>query len=222
MGHEQVVPAVAEDDDRRFRVDRDVGRRALRIPSQAALRVELDEPDVAEVRAVGEPQRSVRRIAEDAGIDRVAVLDAVGPDHGAGIRPAVVGRLRVERLAHEQPDGGFRLRARRRVIEEVFVADFHHVRRPGVVAAARDDLGRRLSAGHRCHQAAGPPPGPPVVGHGHRQSGPRGVDVIPRAVADDRRGIVQADVAVERQDAGDEQQRGGRGECRLHASSSSV
>ncbi len=43
MRHEQVVPAVVIDGHRRFRIDRDVHRRLLRIAAFAGFRVELDQ-----------------------------------------------------------------------------------------------------------------------------------------------------------------------------------
>ena len=97
---------------------------ALGMEALAGLRIQLDEPDVAEVRPVGEPERAVGRIAKHAGIDRVAVFDAVRPDDRAAILPFVVGRARIERLADEQADRRLRLRARRGVVEEVLVADY--------------------------------------------------------------------------------------------------
>ena len=90
MRDQQVVPAVAEDHDRRFAVDGDVDRLSSGYSRLPGLRVQLDEADVAEVRPVGEPQRSVRRIAEHARIDRVAVFDAVGPDDRPAVLPLVV------------------------------------------------------------------------------------------------------------------------------------
>ena len=55
-------------------------------------RIQFDEPDVAEVRPVGEPERSVGRIAKHARIDRVAIFDAVGPDDRPAVLPLVVRR----------------------------------------------------------------------------------------------------------------------------------
>ena len=170
----------------------------------AGLRIQLDEADVAEVRPVGEPQRAVRRIAKHARVDGVAVLDAVGPDHRPAVLPLVVRRLRIERPADEQADRRLRLRARGGVVDEVLVAEPNHVGRPGVVAAARDDLRARASARERLHQRAGAPPGPAVVGDRDRQAGAGGVDVEPAVVHDHRRRIVHAGLPVERQHGRDE------------------
>src|SRR4249919_3995824 len=76
---EQVVPAVAKDHDRRFAVDRDVDWLPLGVEPFAGPRIQLDESDVAEVRAVCEPERPVGGIAKHARVDGVAVLDAIGP-----------------------------------------------------------------------------------------------------------------------------------------------
>ena len=148
MRDEQVVPAVAKDHDRRFAVDRDVDWLPLGIEPFAGLRIQLDESDVAEVRAVGEPERSVGGIAKHARVDGVAVLDAIGPDDRAAVLPFVVRRGRIQCLADEQSDCRLGLRAGCRIVEEVFVAD-DRIRsgRPGVVAAARDDV--RARAVHR-------------------------------------------------------------------------
>ena len=70
----------------------------------ARLRIQFDETDVAEVRAIGQPHRAVGRIAHHARIDRVAVLDAVGPDDRAGVLPFVIRRGRIQRAPDEQAD----------------------------------------------------------------------------------------------------------------------
>ncbi len=216
MGDEQVVPAIAGDHDRRFGVDRDVDRLPIGVQALAGLRVQLDETDIAEVGAVGQPQRAVGRVAEDPGIDGVAVLDAVGPDHGSRVFPFVVGRLGVERPPDQQADRRLRLRSRRRVIEEVFVADADDVRRPGVVAAARDHAGAGLPAGHSRHDAARPPPRPAVIRDGHGQAGARGVDVVLAALSDHRRRVVETRLAVEGRDWNGEETRGGHCDTPLH------
>ena len=171
----------------------------------AGLRVQFDETDVAEVGTVGEPQRSVRRVAKHAGIDRVAVLDAVGPHHRSCVLPLVVRRLRIECLADQEADRRLRLRAWRGIVEEVLVAEADQVRRPRVVAAARDDVRARFAAGYRLHDAAGPPPRPAVVGDRHGQAGARGVDVVLAVFDDHGRGIVQTRLAVQRHDRSGEQ-----------------
>ena len=159
------------------------------------------------------------RGAEDAGqvqsLGARFAHDLISLDYG--VRPSVLGRRGIQRLAHQQPNCRFRLRAGRRVVEEVRVADSHHVGRPRVVAAARDNVSAWASAGQRLHDAARPAPHPAVVGHRHRQTAAGGIDVDARAVADDRRGIVEADVTVECSHANGEQQCGGECEPRPHA-----
>src|SRR5688572_21625997 len=118
---------------------------------------------MAEVRAVGEPERSVRRIAEHAGIDGVAVFNTVGPDDWAAVLPPEVGRVGVERRADEQSDGGLRLRACGRVVNEVLGTRANHVRRPGVVAAAREYVWTQPAARDSLHQCAAAPPAPAVL-----------------------------------------------------------
>ena len=157
----------------------------------AGLRIEFDQADVAEVGAVGQPQPAVG-IEQHAGIDGVAVLDAVGPHHRSAIFPLVVRRLRIQRAADQQSDRGLRLRARRRVVEEEFVADVDDVRRPGVVAAARQDFGSGFAAGQRGHQRALSLPGPAIVRSQDGQAVAGAVGVVAARVQDDRRGIVHA------------------------------
>ena len=181
------------------------------IEAFARLRIQFDETDVAEVGTVGEPQRAVRRIAEHAGIDRVAVLDTVGPDDRSRVLPLVVRRVGIERLADQQSDGRFRLRSWRRVVEEIPAADADHVGRPRVVAAARDDVRARLSAGHCRHHAARPSPCPAVVGDRHGQATAGGIDVVLAVLRDHRGGIVQTRLAVQRHDRHGEKTR--RSDC---------
>ena len=95
---QQVIPAVAEDHDRGFRIDRDVDRLAIGIQPLAGLRVQFDQTDVAEVGTVGEPERAVRRVAKHAGIDGVAVLDAVGPHHRSS-RPPTCNQATPDRAS---------------------------------------------------------------------------------------------------------------------------
>ena len=175
----------------------------------AGLRVQFDETDVAEVGTVGEPQRAVRRVAKHAGIDRVAVLDAVGPHHRSRVLPLVVRRLGIERLADQEADRRLRLRAWRGVVEKVLVAEADQVRRPRVVAAARDDVRARFAAGHRLHDAARPPPRPAVVGDRHGQAAAGGIDVVLAVFDDHGRGIVQTGLAVQCHDRNGEHTRRG-------------
>ena len=81
----------------------------FRVRSQtlAGLGIQLDEADVAEVGAVGQPERTVGRIAKHARIDGVAVLDAVGPDHRPRrpptCSPANPGRASCRPAARSRP-----------------------------------------------------------------------------------------------------------------------
>ena len=94
----------------------------------ARLGIELDQPDVAEIGAVGQPQPAVGGIQKDARIDGIAVLDAVGRGDHAALFPLVVGGIRVEGLAPYHVDGGFGLRPDvRGDIHVVAVADVNDV-----------------------------------------------------------------------------------------------
>ena len=183
----------------------------LRILPLASFRIQLDEPDVAEVGAVGEPERSVRGIAEHARIDRVAVLDAIRPDHRTSVRPFVGRRLRVECRANQQSDCGLRLRAGRRVVDEVLVAGFDDVRRPRVVASPGDHFRSRTTAGKRFHQGARTSPRPSIIGDGDWQTGASCVGVELAIFHDNGRGIVHAGLAIERRHRCNEQEH-----CRDH------
>ena len=219
---QQVVPAVAKDHDRRFAVDGDVDRLRRGLRRCPVFGFELDESNVAEVRPVGEPERAVGRITKHARVDGIAVLHAIGPDHRTGVLPLVVGRIRIERPADEQSDRRLRLRPRGRVIDEVLVARSNHVRRPGVVAAARDHLRAGASAGERLHQRAGAPPRPSIVGDGNRQAAAGAIGVELAVVQDDRRRVVHAGIAVERQQRRYEDERCHRSSDRFHRSTVGV
>ena len=62
MRDQQVVPAVAKNQDRSLRVDRDIEWRCRGIETRACLWIQFNQPDVAEVRAVSQPQPAVIRI----------------------------------------------------------------------------------------------------------------------------------------------------------------
>ena len=130
----------------------------------------------------------------------IALLSSTPSDHTTGPRvlPLVIRRLGIECLADQEADRRLRLRAWRGVVEKVVVADADQVRRPRVVAAARDDVRARFAAGYRLHDAAGPSPRPAVVGDRHGQAGARGVDVVLAVFDDHGRGIVQTGLAVQR------------------------
>ncbi len=214
--HQQVVPAIMEDHHGRFRVDGDVDRRAVWMQAFAGLRIQFDETDIPEVRTVGEPERPVGGIEQDARIDGVAVLDAVGPHDGTAIFPFVVRRIRIERPADEQTDRGLRLRAGRRVVDEELVAHMNHVRRPGVVPPTRDHIRSGTSTRHGLHQGARPSPRPAVIGDGERQTVASGIHVELAVVYNDRGRIVQAGLSVQRQCRRDEQQRSRGEQAPLH------
>ena len=179
VGDQQVIPALAEDHDRRFGVDGDVDRLSLRIQTFPGLRIQLDEADVAEVGTVCEPERTGRGIEKHARVDGIAVLDAIGPDDRTAVLPFVVRGLGIERLADQQADRGLGLRAGRGIVEEVLLTDPNHVRRPGIVAATRDDVRPWTPSRERLHQGAGPPPRPSVVRDQDRQAGAGPVGVVP-------------------------------------------
>jgi hypothetical protein len=147
-----------------------------------------------------------------ARIDRVAVLDAVRPDDRAAVFPFVVRRRRVERAAHEQAHGRLRLRAGRRVIEEILVAGANDIGRPAIVAASRDHVRAGLSARHGLHDRAASAPRPAIVGRKRRQAVAGGIDIEFAVGFDDGRGIVHAGLAVERQPRREGEQHRGGGE----------
>ena len=108
---QQVVEAVVEDHGGGLAVDREIAGRVVRVFARARLGIELDEADVAEVGAVDQPQSAVARIEEHAGIDRIAVLDAVRRGDHPALFPFVVGGLRVERPGPDHVDRRLGLRA---------------------------------------------------------------------------------------------------------------
>ena len=197
VGDQQVVPAVVIDRNGGFGVDRDVHRRAVRVTALSGLGIQLDQPDVTEVGPIREPQPPVGG-EQHARINGIAVFDAIGPDDRPAIFPVVVRRGRIERFADEQPDRRLRLRARRGVVEKEFIADVDDVRRPGVVSAAGEHRGSGLAIGQRGHQRARATPGPAVIGSQDRKAVAGAESVVAARVRDDRRGIVDEDVAVER------------------------
>ncbi len=189
------------------------GYRAL-----PGLRIQFDEADVTEVRAVGEPERPVGRIAKHAWVDRVAVLDAVGPDDRTAVLPFVVRRIRIECPSDEQPDGGLGLGAGGGIVDEVLVAGPNHVRRPRVVTAAREHIWSGSSAWQRLHHRPDSPPGPAIVGDGDRQTVAGRVDIEPAVVGDDGRRVVQARLPVERRQRRRKEHRGSGTQPVLHLS----
>ena len=216
VGDQQVVPALAEDHDRRFGVDGDVDRLSLGIQTLPGLRIQLDEADVAEVGTVREPERPGRGIEKHARVDGIAVLDAIGPDDRTAVLPFVVRGVRIERPADQKADRRFWLRARRGIVEEVLLTDPNHVRRPGIVAATRDDVRAGTPARQRLHQGAGPPPRPSVIRDQHGQTGPGPVRVVPAAVHHHGRRIVDSGLPIECHDGRDEQQHGGKSGKAIH------
>ena len=179
---QQVIPAIVIDHVGRFAVDGEVAGLVVGVEALARLGIELDQPDVAEIGAVDQPQPAVVGIQKDARVDGIAVFDAVRRGDHAAFFPLVVGRIRVEGLAPDHVDRGFGLRPDVR-------GDIH------VVAVADvNDVGGQPAARER-----GPAsPGPAVVGDQGRAAGAVGVEF---AVAPhDRGGVVDSDLAVQRKD----------------------
>ena len=136
MRDQQVVPAVAKDHDRRFGVDGDVERLSFGIQPLAGLRIELDQPDIAEVRAVGEPERSVGGSRKTPG--SIALLSSRRRTRRTGRDPPTCSPANgIERLADEQPDRGLRLGAGGRVVDEVLSPDLDYVEAPEVLLPPR-------------------------------------------------------------------------------------
>src|ERR1051325_9738329 len=65
-------------------------------------------PKVVKVGAVNEPKPPVVWIEQHAGVDGVAVLDAIGRCHDPAFLPFVVGRIRIEALGPNHVDVGAR------------------------------------------------------------------------------------------------------------------
>src|ERR1035438_7164722 len=63
---QEIIPAIMEDHVGRLAVDRQVARLVVGVEAFAGFGIELDQPDVAEIRAVNQPQPAVVRIQEDA------------------------------------------------------------------------------------------------------------------------------------------------------------
>ena len=106
VGGQQVIPAVAIDHDRRFAIDRDVHGLVVRVDAFTGLGVELDQPDVAEIGTVDQPQLPVGGIQKEPRIDGIAELDPIGRGDDSAFLPFVVGGIRVEGLARYHVDGG--------------------------------------------------------------------------------------------------------------------
>ena len=152
------------------------------VEALAGLGIEFDQPDVAEIRAVDQPQPAVGGIQKDARIDGIAVFDAVRRGDHAAFFPLVVGRIRVEGLVRDHVDGGFGLRPD--------VRGYIHV----VAVADVNDVGGQPAARERGAAF----PGPAVIGDQGRTAGAVGVEF---AVAPhDGGGVVDPDLAVQCQD----------------------
>ena len=162
-----------------FAVDREIAGRVVRVFARARPGIELDEADVAEVGAVDQPQSAVVGIEKHTRIDRIAVLDAVRRSDHPALFPLVVGGLRVERLRPDHVDRRLGLRAD--------VGGDIHV----VPIANVNDVRRQTATRERC----APPPRPAVVRDQRAAAGAVGVE--PVVAPDDRRRVVNADLAVE-------------------------
>jgi hypothetical protein len=176
---QKVVEAVVEDHGGGLAVDREIAGCVAGVFARARPGIELDEADVAEVGAVDQPQPAVARIEEHTRIDRVAVLDAVRRSDHPALFPFVVGGLRVERPGPDHVDRRLGLRAD--------VGGDIHV----VPIANVNDVRRQTATRER--RAA--PPRPAVVRDQRAAAGPVGVE--PLVALDDRRRVVNADLAVE-------------------------
>jgi hypothetical protein len=176
---QEVIEAVAEEHGGGLAVDREVAGRVAHVLARARPGIELDEADVAEVGAVDQPEPAVVGIEEHARIDRIAVLDAIRRSDHPALLPFVVGGLRVERPVPDQVDGRFGLRSD--------VGGHIHV----VPIANVEDVRGQAATRERC----APPPRPAVVRDQRGAAGAVGVE--PVVTADDRRRVVNADLAVE-------------------------
>ena len=67
MGGQQVIPAIVIHHVGSFAVDGEVAGLIVRVEALAGLGIEFDQPDVAEIGAVGQPQLAVVGIEKDAG-----------------------------------------------------------------------------------------------------------------------------------------------------------
>ena len=178
---QQVIPAIVIDHVGRFAVDGEVARFVIRVFALTGLGIELDQPDVAEIRAIDQPQPAVGGIQKDARVDGIAVFDAVRRGDHAALFPLVVGGIRVEGLVRDHVDGGFGLRPDIR-------GDIH------VVAVAEvNDIGGQAAARERGAAF----PGPAVIGNQRPTARAVGVEL---AVAQrDGGGVVDPELAVQRQ-----------------------
>ncbi len=178
---EQVVPALVIDQVRCFAVDRDVHGLVARVETRAGLGIELDQPDVAKIGAIDQPELAVGGVQKDPGIDGIAELDAIGRGDDPGLLPLVVGRIGVEGLAPYHVDGGLGLGPDvRGNIQAVAVAEM-------------DDVGSHSTTAGRDSAT----PGPAIVGDQACTAGAIGVE--PPVAPDEGGGIVDLDLAIEGQ-----------------------
>src|ERR1035441_9720902 len=110
MGGQQVIPAIVINHVGSLAIDGEVTGLIVRVDALARLGIDFDQPDVAEIRAIGQPQLAACRIQKYPWIDGIGVFDAIRRGHYAAFFPLVVGGAWVERFAPDHIDGSFRLR----------------------------------------------------------------------------------------------------------------
>src|SRR5690606_13136574 len=142
--------------------------------------VELDDPDRAEIGAVGEPQPAIDE--QEGRVDRVVVLDPVARRDGADLVVLEVGRVGIEAPGPHDLDlarmTAVKATAANCVGDVIAIADADHVGRHS--AAGADGAAR---------------PGPAIRGDQPAAAGAEGVPLAVRL--DDGRRVVDEDVARE-------------------------
>src|ERR1017187_9890333 len=159
MGGQQVIPAIVIYHVGGLAVDGEVAGLIVRVDALARLGIKFHQPNVAEIGAVGQPQPAACRIQKYTWIDGIGVFHAIGRGYAAAFFPLIVGGTRVEGLAPDHVDGGFRLSPD--VGGNIDV----------VAVAEVSDVGAQSAAGE-----GGPGmPGPAVVGTQRRTAGTIGI-----------------------------------------------
>ncbi len=143
--HEQVVPSIVPNEERRL--DRPRHRRRLmrpparparqriqrRIFARQLARLRIDPPhlDPAPETPPVQPDLAVR-VHENIAVDRVPVVLALRrTHHHAPIHPLILRAVRIERLVHRQPDRRAVLAERRnRVVQVILPVEERNIRRP--------------------------------------------------------------------------------------------
>ena len=182
MRAQKVIPTVAVEQIGGFTINGDVdGLIPLNV--MPGLRIQLDDPDEAEIRPVADPHPAVGGIKQQSRIDRVAIFDAVRRGDDMVVIPEVVGRTGIERLAP---------------------LDANRAGVPAAQSAAGRRVGHVVTIAHM-DQVGGRPglhpraaaPSPAVIGH---QAGAAGAPRVILAIAlQDRRGIMDVRFTVHSQ-----------------------